>query len=236
MGSAGIVGSTAAQQFLEAGAKVILVAHHEEDLRKLVNRFELYKAQIVGIVGGFESRAQIEEIRAVMKAALNGESVDHVVSAIGIVSLTPDGISTADINALKACFDESLYPTILSAQVFLQDLKDKEGATYTIVSSGFSHKCYYPNAWVGTVKNAAINGVVESLSAEMANSKVRINGNCLHYGIGLPGHDTSSVGQEAEAANVNFARTFLKIIERKDLRGFLICQDSKLETERFLQA
>jgi NAD(P)-dependent dehydrogenase (short-subunit alcohol dehydrogenase family) len=236
LGSNSVVGIGAAQQFLDEGARVVLVTRTEETLRELVNKFEPFKTQMIGIVGSFDTRSQVEEIRAVMKAALNGESVNHVVSAIGMLTLTHSGISASDLTALKTALDESLYPTILCAQVFLQDLKDKEGSTYTIVSGGFAHKCYYPNAWVGTVKNAAMNGVVESLACDMASSKVRVNGNCLHYGIGMPGHDEKNQPLDVEAANVDFGRTFVKIIEKKDLRGSLVCQDSKLDTERFLQA
>lgn len=231
-----MVGSGACQVFLEAGARVVVVARTEDKLKELVSRFDTHRTQLVGVVGGFDTRAQIEEIRSVVRAALSGHSVDHVISTIGFGSLTPDGISTGDLNVLRSCFDDSLYPTILCAQVFLQDIRDKEGATYTIVSGGFAHKCYYPRAWVGTVKNAAMNGVIESLCCDTANAKVRVNGNCLHYGIGRPGEDKNELGAEAETANIDFARTFLKIIERKDLRGQIVCQDTRGDTDRFLQA
>jgi len=235
LGSNGIVGVSVAQQFLEAGARVVLVAQTEEQLKALVHRFEPHKRQLVGIVGGFTSRAQVEEVRSVLMAALNGNTIDHVVSAIGQVDLTPEGISAGDaVNALKACLEESLYPTIVCAQVFLPDLRDKDGSTYTIVCSGFAHKCYYPNAWVGTVKNAAMTGVIESLACDFANAKVRINGNCLHYGISFPGHD--SMSSPHAAPDNSFAQTFLKIVKKKDVRGCIICHDSKLDTERFLQA
>jgi hypothetical protein len=161
--------------------------------------------------------------------------VDHVVSTIGYSTLTPGGISTGDINVLRSCFEDSLYPTILCAQVFLQDIRDKENATYTIVSGGFAHKCHYPRAWVGTVKSAALNGVIESLCCDMADAKVRVNGNCLHYGVDRMG-DEKGHGSEAEVANIDFAKTFLKIIERKDLKGKIICHDTRGDTDRFLQA
>jgi NAD(P)-dependent dehydrogenase (short-subunit alcohol dehydrogenase family) len=236
LGATGVVGSGACQVLLEAGARVVVVARTEDKLKDLLSRFDMHRTNLVGVVGNLDTRAQIEEIRSVVRAALQGNPVDHVISTIGFVSLTPDGISTGDVNVLRSCFEDSLFPTILCAQVFLQDIRDKEGATYTIVSGGFAHKCYYPRAWVGTIKNAAMNGVVESLCSDLANAKVRINGNCLHYGIGRPGEDRNNLGAEAESSNTDFARTFLKIIERKDLRGAIICQDSRADTERFLQA
>jgi short-subunit dehydrogenase involved in D-alanine esterification of teichoic acids len=129
---------------LEAGARVIIITETEEELKTSIEKFEQFRSHLIGIVGHFESRAQIEEIRSVVRAALRGETVDHVISAFGNITKSMDGISTGDINALKKTLDDNLYPTILCAQVFLQDLRDKDGSTYTIVSGGYAHKCYYP--------------------------------------------------------------------------------------------
>jgi len=239
LGATDVVGSGACQVFLDAGARVVVVARTEDKLKELLGRFDIHRTNLIGVVGGLDTRAQIEEIRSVVRAALNGYTVDHVISTLGMVSLTPDGISTGDINVLRTCFDDSLYPTILCAQVFLQDLRDKEGSTYTIVSGGFAHKCHFPRAWVGTIKSAAMNGVIESLICDMANAKVRVNGNCLHYGLARPGDtekNPAPSGAETEASNMEFAKTFLKIIDRKDLRGQIICHDNRGDTDRFLQA
>ncbi|HYE74884.1 MAG TPA: SDR family oxidoreductase [Blastocatellia bacterium] len=239
MGATDVVGSGACQVFLEAGARVVVVTRTEDKLKELLGRFDMHRTNLIGVVGGLDTRAQIEEIRSVVRAALNGYTVDHVISSFGTVPLTPDGISTGDVNVLRTCFEDSLFPTILCAQVFMQDLRDKEGSTYTIVSGGFAHKCHFPRAWVGAIKSAAMNGVIESLSCDMANAKVRVNGNCLHYGLAKPSDDKNhyqSSSGEPESSGIDFAKTFLKIIERKDLRGQIICHDNRGDTDRFLQA
>jgi len=229
-----MVGSGAVARFLEAGARVVVVARTEQKLKDLLNKFAPRSSQLIGVVGEFNSRAEVEEIRSVIKAALNGESVNHVVSTIGFIDVPQHGITSGDLGALKKCLDDSLFPTILCGQVFMEDLKDKPGSTYTIVTGGFAHKCYAPNLWVGTIKNAALNGVVESFICDTKDSAVRVNGNCFHYGICRPGEDKNQLGLGADVTNLETGQTFIRIIERKDLKGEIIHHDVREDTERFL--
>jgi hypothetical protein len=81
-------------------------------------------------------------------------------------------------------------------------------------------------------------GVIESLSSDLAHSKVRVNGNCVHYGISVSEAEqqVAESSLKSEMTGKDFGKTFLKIIQHPEFRGQVICHESREDTERFLQA
>ena len=235
LGATGVIGSGAAYQFLKEGATVVVVSRTQDKVQELVNELskDHGKERIHGVVGSYESKKSVEELYAKAKTALKGASPDHVVSSIGFAAVTPTGIIDADVGVLKEAFDESLYSAILAAQVILADIRDKEGATYTIVSGGLAHKAFWPGAWPATIKNAAVNALVLSLAADTADKKVRVNCNCLHFSVGKPGNATNQIGMPLVQTSNEFGKTFLGFIAKQDLKGEIVCMGSKEEAEKF---
>jgi NAD(P)-dependent dehydrogenase (short-subunit alcohol dehydrogenase family) len=152
LGATGVIGSGAAFQLLNEGATVVVVSRTESKLQELIQELGADKDRLVGIVAGYGTKKEVEQMYAKVKVALKGASPDHVVSSIGFAAVTPTGIIDADLTALQDSFSESLFPNILTAQVILADIRDKEGATFTLVSGGLAHKCYFPGTWAATIK------------------------------------------------------------------------------------
>jgi NAD(P)-dependent dehydrogenase (short-subunit alcohol dehydrogenase family) len=146
LGGTGFIGYGAAFQFLKEGATVVVPSRTEARLQELLKKFpkEVESKQLIGLVGSFQTKAEVEETYKNVKKLLGGASPDHVVSSFGFASTTPKGITESDIAVLSASFDESLYPSIYAAQVILSDIREKEGSTYTVVSGGLAHFCIFP--------------------------------------------------------------------------------------------
>jgi len=88
--------------------------------------------------------------------------------------------------------------------MFLPVVRHQHGATYTIVSGGFAHKCFANNLWlgidtlafkvnslglvifsvsIGTMKNACLNAFAECLFKELEKDPVTTNVFCIHHGV-----------------------------------------------------
>ncbi len=163
------------------GATVVAVSRSQEKLT------ELHKAlpagtntsHLIDVVGDFSSEAHGDQTRDKVNAAIKvifngcflalfqrqlitnwqGQHIDHVVSVLGFFKEAPGGPSVTPVKNLTAAFEDGLYPNIVAAHAFLPALKQREGATFTLVSGGFGHFCPAPQYWMATVKNAALNAL-----------------------------------------------------------------------------
>ena len=233
LGGSGVVGSGAIYHFLHEGANVVVVSRTDAKLQELLKGFPTKKDNLHGVVGSYETKATVQELYGKVKAALKGASPDHVVSSLGFAALTPTGIADSDLKILTDSFAESLVPSILASQVIIPDIREKEGSTYTIVSGGFAHGCYFPGAWPATIKNAAINAFIMSLASDTEKSKVRTNGCCLHYSVAPPGADKNQMGMPPSQDSHAFGKVFLGFASKADLKGKIVCFAVKEDAEKF---
>jgi len=233
LGASGTLASGAVSQFLQEGATVVVVSRSDAKLKEIFGMFANKKENLRGVVGTYETKAQVEELYAKVKEALNGSSPDHVVSSLGFATLTPNGIISSDLKTLTDSFAESLFPTILAAQVILSDIRDKEGTTYTVTTGGFAHDCYWPGMWPATIKNSALSAVIKSLAKDTEANKVRVNGNCPHYSIAYPGAKINNFNLPVEQDSHEFGKTFLGFVLDPNLKGKLVDFDKKEDAEKF---
>jgi len=137
-------------------------------------------------------------LRDAVHAALPKDAkVDHVVTSIGFVQ-NSEAPSKSGVKALKAAFDEGLYPNVVAAQAFLADLKTRDGSTFSLVSGGLAHFSGpdYVGVWTASLKGAAINAFFNTLTAEVAKdaAKTRVGNFCIHYGVAYHGTDKNQWG------------------------------------------
>ena len=236
LGASGTLASGAVAQFLQEGATVVVVSRTDAKLKDIFGTFADKKENLRGVVGTYETKAQVEKLYAKVKEALNGASPDHVVSSLGFATLTPNGIISSDLKTLTDSFTESLFPTILAAQVILADIRDKEGTTYTVTTGVFAYDCYFPGMWPATIKNSALNAVIKSLAKDTEANKVRVNGNCPHYSIAYPGAKMNNFNLPVEQDSHEFGKTYLGFILDTNLKGKLVDFPKKEDAEKFYVA
>jgi NAD(P)-dependent dehydrogenase (short-subunit alcohol dehydrogenase family) len=85
--------------------------------------------------------------------------------------------------------------------------------------------------WLGSVKNAALNGLSNALAAETAKSKVRVNTVCIHFGVAPIGGDKNQFGMVAEGDTLRLAPAFLGIA-RGTQKGQVLCLGSWADAEK----
>ena len=232
IGATGVVGSGVVRKYLDAGATVVGVSRSASKLEQLKQQMKIQASEpFLSVVGDFKDEASATEVKKAVAAALEGKAIDHVVSVQGFVAFAKAPTSTPT-EELKAALDDGLFNNLLAAKAFLPDLKDREGATFTLVSGGLAHMPP-PNIslWLGTVKNAALNALTLALAAETANDKVRLNTVCLHFGVAPLGGDKNQFGMSTEGDTLRLAPAFLGIA-RGTQKGQLLCVNSFAEAEK----
>lgn len=235
LGATGVIGYGAAYHFLKEGATVAVVSRTEDKLKELLHDLAEFNDRVVGVVGSFESRKSVEAFYASVKKGLNG-SPDHVVSSIGFVEVTPTGVLTADPSVLQKSFETSLFPTIYVAQVILEDIRNKEGATFTLETGGFRHAVFMPGLWAATIKNTALHALFEGFVADTSDSKVRVNEACLHSSIAKPGGSGNQMGIPNVMNSLEYGAVFPSIAHNKNIKGKVICTDTKADVDDFVQS
>lgn len=235
LGASGVIGYGAAYNLLKDGATVAVVSRTEDKLKELLSDLAEFKDRVVGVIGSYDSKDSVEATYSSVKKGLNG-SPDHVVSSIGFVEVTPTGVISADPIALAKSFEASLFPTILVAQVVLGDIRNKEGATFTLETGGFRHGVYFPGLWAATIKNTALHALFQGLAADTADNKVRVNEACLHSSIARPGKSSNHMGIPNVLNSLEYGVIFPSIVRNKDLKGEIICTDTASDVENFVHS
>jgi NAD(P)-dependent dehydrogenase (short-subunit alcohol dehydrogenase family) len=235
LGASGVIGYGAAYNFLKEGATVAVVSRTEDKLKELLHDLAEFKDRVVGVIGSFDSKKSVEAMYSLVKKGLNG-SPDHVVSSIGFVEITPKGVLTADPITLAKSFEASLFPTILVAQVVLGDIRNKEGATFTLETGGFRHGVYFPGMWAATIKNTAMHALFQGFAADTVDNKVRVNEACLHSSIARPGKSANQLGIPNVLNSLEYGVIFPSIVHNKKLKGDIICTDTISDVESFVHS
>jgi meso-butanediol dehydrogenase/(S,S)-butanediol dehydrogenase/diacetyl reductase len=232
LGATGVVGSGAVKRYLGEGATVVAVSRSAQKLEALKTR--LAAPQLLTAVGDFTSDEQALETRDAVSKALGGQSVDHVLSSIGFV--TVDQVATAtSLKTFQGALDGGLFNNFLAARAFLPALKTREASSFTMVSGGLAHfPPPDPKLWMGTVKNAAVNALTFGLASETLKDKVRVNTVCIHFSVAMPGEKKNHFGMPAEKDTDALAPIF-PAVARGLGRGQVICLNNWTDVERIAQ-
>jgi NAD(P)-dependent dehydrogenase (short-subunit alcohol dehydrogenase family) len=223
VGATGVVGSGVTRKYLDAGARVIGVSRSGDRLDALAETMAIKSGDaFVPVVASFATEDDAAAAKEAIVAAIGNATLQHVVSAQGFV--TPGKLPTeTPIATLQTALEDGLYNNVLAAKALLPMIKEREGASFTLVSGGFAHfPPPDPSFWLGTVKNAAVNAFTYALAAETAKSKARANTVCIHVGVAPPGGDKNQFGMETEGDTLRLAPVFLGLA-RGDSRGQVVC-------------
>jgi len=219
-GATGDVGSGAAHAYLQEGATVVAVSRDANKLENLRKSLGDIAVHLLPVTGEFTSDHTVAEIKTKVGEVLKGRKVDHVVTVLGFAKkLKP--ASESSLQDLKDAFEEGLYPNYLVATKFLSDLKDHDGASFTLVSGGLAHFCPTPDFWAATIKNSAVNALSIGLSTETQKDKVRVNTLCIHFGIAGHGTNKNRWGMDG-ADTYLFGPTFTAIAKSQE-KGKIHC-------------
>ena len=113
-------------------------------------------------------------------------------------------------------------------------MKNTEGSTLSVVSGGFAHGCFFPGAWPATIKGSMLTALVSSLAADSIDSKIRVNGVCLHYSVAVGPKGTPNQFNFPSAQSYSeFGKVFLRIIQRTEIKGKLTCFTVPEDAEKF---
>lgn len=232
LGATGVVGSGVVRKFLDAGMTVVGVSRSAIKLSDLKTALEIGPDEpFLAVVGDFADEASAAAAKRAVDEALGGRAIDHVVSAQGFAPVVQAPTST-ELAAVKATLDDGLHNNFLAARVFLPDLKDRAGTSFTLVSGGLAHiPPPMPKLWLATIKNAAINALTLALAAETASDAVRVNTVCIHFSVAPVGGDRNQFGIPSEATTLRLAPAFLAIA-RGTQKGKVVCLGSFAEAER----
>ncbi len=232
IGAAGVVGSGVVRKYLDAGATVVGLSRTADNLAKLRATVQIADSdRFLPVTGDFKTEELAAQARDAVAAALGGKPVDHVVSVQGFVAFAPLPTETP-LATLSGALEDGLYNNYLAAKAFLPAMKDRDGASFTLVSGGLAHIPPPMTAvWLGTVKNAALNALGHALTAETAKDKVRVNTICIHFGVAPVGGNKNQFGMDAEGDTLRLAPAFLGVA-RGAHKGQLLCLHSWADAEK----
>lgn len=226
LGATGVVGSGVVRAYLNQGATVVGVSRSADKLNQLKQQLDIKDSEpFLGVVGDFTDEPTAESTQHAVATALAGKPIDHVVSILGFVNYSK-APTEAPLSDLKGALADGLYNTFLASKVFLPQIKERDGATYTLVSGGLAHmQPPMPALWLATVKNAALNALTLALAGETANSKVRVNTLCIHFGVAPVGGNKNQFGMPAESDTLRLGPAFVGLT-RGTQKGQVICLSS----------
>jgi NAD(P)-dependent dehydrogenase (short-subunit alcohol dehydrogenase family) len=100
----------------------------------------------VTVVGDFSSATAAARAHDDAAHALGGP-LDHVVSSLGYITTVPTPPTATSYAALAANLAGDFEPTFNAAAGFLPKMKDRAGASFTMMSGGYAHRVVKPVAW-----------------------------------------------------------------------------------------
>jgi NAD(P)-dependent dehydrogenase (short-subunit alcohol dehydrogenase family) len=225
-GATGVVASGATRKFLDAGATVVGVSRSRDKLAELAKTLKISPSEsFIPVAGDFDSETSAEATRAAVVSTLGGKAIDHVLSAVGFIA-TGGAPTATPLAVLKKSLDDGLYNTFLVAKSFLPLVKDRAGASYTLVSGGLAHfPPPSPTLWMATLKNAAVNALTFGLASETAESAVRVNTICIHFSVAPVGGAKNQLGFPADKDTLSLGSAFLGVA-KGSAKGQVICLNS----------
>lgn len=243
LGAAGVVGFGICDAWLkEEDVTVFAVDKDSSSLKNLTNRLGLddsSSSRLVTIVGDFSSNETGKVAKDAIDAALNGQKITHVASAMGCTTPAPSGITSSDaLTRLKDSYEQVFYPNLIATALFLDSIRDTEGASFTVAGGPFTHHCPNPELYNTSMMGATMNHFGTILTANTKDSKCRANNLCCHYAIAYPeelekSHPSSSFGPllDNDFGPVtdcrDWGKTFVRVAKGPERAGFICMHDAE---------
>jgi hypothetical protein len=148
---------------LKEGATVFAVDNREKELSELSDKLGLdadQKSRLITVVGDFSSDETGLIAKAAVEAALSGKTLNHVVTAIGCSSPAPAGTGVTAADALKRTketYETVFFPNLNATTLFLELVRDVEGASFTVAGGPFTHHCPTPELFNVSLMGATSN-------------------------------------------------------------------------------
>ncbi|MGH3319611.1 MAG: SDR family oxidoreductase [Streptosporangiaceae bacterium] len=169
-GGAGAVGEGVVRSFLDAGATVVVPSRSEERLRSLRERVGDDK-RLMTLVGDVGDPTGAEDVRG--RVLEETKRVDAVVASVGGWWQGPR-LTGVDMETWRRVLDNNLTTHFVLARTFLPVLRERSGTAYlVIVGDAADHPV--DGASLVSVSASGVLGMFRALSAEMADTPVRLN-------------------------------------------------------------
>lgn len=235
LGAGGVVGFGVCDAWLRAGATVYAVDNRSDALTGLEKKLGVEGAKLHTIVGDLSSDESGVAVKAAVLAALGEKILHHVVTALGCSTPAPSdtGVSASDALArVKESFEKVLYPNLVATTLFLDLVRNTEGASFTCAGGPFTHHCPNPELYPVSIVSGTINHFGTILNANTKDSKCRGNTLCCHYAIGYPGETESSFGQllDTDFGPISdcrdWGKAFVRVANGTERLGFICMHDA----------
>jgi hypothetical protein len=219
---------------LREGAAVYAVDNRGDALAGLAEKLGIKNAKLHTIVGDFSSDESGQNAKAAVEAALAENTLTHVVTAIGCSSPSPpgSGMTASDaLSRLKSTYEKVMFPNLVATTLFLDMVRDVDGASFTVAGGPFTHHCPNKELWNVSLQSATINHFGTILNANTKDSKCRGNTLCCHYAIGYPGETASSFGELLDkdfgpcSDSTAWGKTFVRVAKGTERLGFICMHD-----------
>lgn len=164
-GTAGI-GKAVAQNFVEAGASVIIAGRREEG------------EEVAREIGASFYRLDVADESAVSKAMQAAKEelgkLDILVANAGVAT-DEASIENTDTAQIKRVFDVNVWGVVYCIKYAVPILNDKASI---IVTSSLAAKIGFPGEWDYAASKAAVANIVKNAAIELGDRGIRVNGIC----------------------------------------------------------
>jgi hypothetical protein len=195
---------------------------------------EQAKTNLVTITGDFSSQEAGSVAKAAVVSALNGKSLHHIITALGCSTPDPDGTGMSAPGAfqrMKETYEQVLFPNILATNLFLDEVRNSKGASFTVAGGPFTHHCPSPELYSVSMMGASFNHFGTILKHDTQDSPCRGNTLCCHYAIGYPDDAVSSFGPllDKDFGPISdcrrWGKTFVRVAKGTERVGFICMHD-----------
>ena len=170
-GCGGDIGSTSARMFLEQGASVVLVGHHEESLQNTFNQLKEYSLRLRIFVGDV---ADFDDMRdAAAYTVTEFGRIDILLTCAGIARHMPIDQMTVDI--WKLVMKTNIDGVFNICKAVVPYMKEQKYGRIAHVSS-IGGRTGRPGVGVNyAASKAAVIGLTQCLSYELGPDNITIN-------------------------------------------------------------
>ena len=170
-GSSSGLGLMVARQAAEAGARVVLAARGEEDLRAAEAELRMLGAEVLAVPTDVSDEGQVRTL--VARAIERFGRVDVLVNNAGTIQVGPAEAMTVDDfrQAMATNFWGELFPTLA---VLPQMRSQGGGRIANVVSVG--GKVSVPHLLPYSASKFALTGLTEGLRSELAKDNILVTG------------------------------------------------------------
>jgi hypothetical protein len=242
IGAAGVVGFGVCHAWLNESddVHVYAVDRNEEGLNGLALRLGLTSSssRLTCIVGDLSSDELGQKCQQAVTAALNGATYHHVVSAIGCSTPDAGGSVSAShaLTKIKESYANVLFPNFLATTLFLEPIRDVQGASYTVCGGPFTHHCPDKALYNTSLCGGTLNHYGTILKFNTLDNKCRGNTLCCHYAIGYPDQELGPKGRSSfgDLLDKDFGpvsdcrawgKTFVRVAKGTERLGFICMHD-----------